>query len=105
MKILVSRFDPAFEEKYVQVFERLKNAGFNVELYPTARKLGRQIDYADNNDFDYILIADAEDVQKNIWQVNDLNTGDVWNYPDFELIEQMKQKNPPGCDSGTLTVI
>lgn len=66
-QVLVTRFastDASTEEYSISVARALRAKGINVDLYPTAEKLDKQLKYADKKAIPYVIIAGEEEVKK-----------------------------------------
>jgi histidyl-tRNA synthetase len=71
-------FIPYFDEKrlhdYLQLAARLRAAGFGVEIFPEAKKLGQQLKYADRRGFRVALVAGENEFAAGNIQVKNLAT-------------------------------
>jgi len=74
-KVLVTRFpDETVElQQYsMKVAQELRNSGMNVDLYPTADKLDKQLKYADKKGIPFVVIAGEEEMKKGVVKVKNL---------------------------------
>ena len=62
-------------EQYLVLAAQLRAAGFGVELYPEAKKLGQQLKYADRRGFRVAIIMGENELAENACQVKLLSTG------------------------------
>jgi histidyl-tRNA synthetase len=60
---------------YLWLASQLRAAGFGVELYPDAKRLGQQLKYADRRGFRVALIAGEDELAAGQCQVKDLQAG------------------------------
>jgi histidyl-tRNA synthetase len=67
--IFVPYFDPQRLNDYLRLCRVVRQAGWNVELYPEAKKLGGQLKYADERGFDLALIAGSENLKQKMASV------------------------------------
>ena len=73
--VLVTQFDAARLGDYLRIGRMLRADGINVEVYPEATKLGKQLKYADRKGFALALIAGSDEFAQGLWQVKNLKTG------------------------------
>jgi histidyl-tRNA synthetase len=57
---------------YVRMAAGLRAAGIGVELYPEAKKVGQQLQYAERRGFRIALIAGPDEFAQGVWKVKDL---------------------------------
>jgi histidyl-tRNA synthetase len=79
--ILVVYFEKDQLNKYLEIAADLRQAGWAVEVYPDAKKLGKQLKYADVRGFQYALIAGGDELQRDVCQIKNLQTGESVEYP------------------------
>jgi histidyl-tRNA synthetase len=72
-------FIPFFEadrlSDYLRIAAQLRSAGIDVEVYPEAKRLGKQLQYADRRGFRVALIIGEQEFTANVCQVKDLASG------------------------------
>jgi histidyl-tRNA synthetase len=68
-------FDASRRDEYLKLAAQVRRAGIGVEFYPEARKLGKQLQYADKRGFRVALIAGENELTAGACQVKDLATG------------------------------
>jgi histidyl-tRNA synthetase len=85
---------------YLRLAAQVRRAGFGVEVYPEAKKLGQQLKYADRKGFRVALIVGEDEIEQRICQVKDMTSGESKSVPvDFdspqfhpaELIAELRQ--------------
>jgi histidyl-tRNA synthetase len=74
-EIFIPLFDAKMLEQYLALAAELRRAGFGVELYPEAKKLGQQLKYADRRGFRVAIIMGENELAENSCQVKLLATG------------------------------
>jgi len=78
-------FVPYFVESQLSEYLRLaaviRQAGFGVEVYPEAKKLGQQLKYADRKGFHIALIVGEDELAQNVCQLKDLFSGESKSVP------------------------
>jgi histidyl-tRNA synthetase len=65
-------FDAARRNEYLRLAAQLRAAGLGVEVYPEAKKLGKQLQYADRQGFRAAVIAGENEFAAGEVQVKDL---------------------------------
>ena len=66
---------------YLRLAARLRAAGFGVELYPEAKKLGQQLKYADRRGFKAAIIAGEDELAAGNCQIKNLASGESVTVP------------------------
>ena len=79
--ILVVYFEKDQLNKYLEIAANLRQAGWAVEVFPDAKKMGKQLKYADARGFQYALIAGGDELQRDVCQIKNLQTGESVEYP------------------------
>lgn len=88
--ILVVYFEKDQLNKYLEIAADLRQAGWAVEVFPDAKKLGKQLKYADGRGFQYALIAGGDELQRDVCQIKNLQTGESVEYPLSSVATDMK---------------
>jgi histidyl-tRNA synthetase len=88
--ILVVYFEKDQLNKYLEIAADLRQAGWAVEVFPDAKKLGKQLKYADGRGFQYALIAGGDELQRDVCQIKNLQTGESIEYPLSSVATDMK---------------
>jgi len=60
----------------MQAITQLRKAGIKIELYPDAVKVGKQFQHADKRGIRFAVIAGETEMQKGIYALKDLVSGD-----------------------------
>jgi histidyl-tRNA synthetase len=87
---LVLQFDAARLGDYQWVASVLRSAGIAVEVYPEAKKLRAQFEYADKRGFRLALIAGSEEFAKGKWKIKDLAKREEVMVPNAELTSRVR---------------
>lgn len=87
--VLITQFDAARLGDYQRVGRMLRANGINAEVYPDAKKLGKQLQYADRKGFRLALIAGSDEFAKGMWQVKALSTGEATTVNESELVAKI----------------
>jgi histidyl-tRNA synthetase len=61
---------------YLRLAARLRTAGFGVEVYPEAKRLGQQLKYADRRGFKLAIIAGEDELAAGNCQIKNLANGE-----------------------------
>jgi histidyl-tRNA synthetase len=80
-EIFLPQFDAAHRNDYLRIAASLRLAGFGVELYPEAKKLGKQLQYADRRGFRIALVIGPDEFTAGKCQVKHLATGSTTEVP------------------------
>lgn len=90
--VLMTQFDAERLGDYLRVARLLRSAGIGVDVYPEAKKLGKQLQYADRKGFQTALIAGSDEFAKGVWQIKVLKDGSTVTVPETELVQVLKTK-------------
>jgi histidyl-tRNA synthetase len=72
--VLVVQFSADRLGEYQKMARSLRAEGIGVEVYPDAKKVGQQLQYADKRGFRVALIAGPDEFAQGVWNVKDLRT-------------------------------
>jgi len=70
--VLMVQFDAKFLGRYQRMARELRAEGIGVEVYPEAKKVGQQLQFAEKRGFRIALIAGEEEFAKGVWKVKNL---------------------------------
>lgn len=73
--VLVCMFDAERRNDYLRLAAQLRAAGVGVEVYPEAKKLGKQLQYADRQGFRAAIVIGSAEFAAGQCQVKDLASG------------------------------
>ncbi len=74
--VLVVLFDESRAGDYFRIARQLRADGVATEVYPQARALKKQLQYADRKGFRFALIAGSDEFDQGVWQLKDLASGE-----------------------------
>jgi len=74
--VLMVQFSADRLGAYQNLARRLRADGIGVEVYPEARKLGQQLQYAEKRGFKIALIAGPDEFAQGTWKIKTLATRD-----------------------------
>ena len=83
--VLVTQFDASRVADYHALANRLRAAGLAVEVYPEAKKLKAQLEYADKRGHRFAVIAGSQEFAAGVWQVKELATQQQASLPADEI--------------------
>jgi histidyl-tRNA synthetase len=70
--VLLVQFSPERLGDYAAMARRLRAEGIGVEVFPDAKKVGQQLQYAERRGFRVALIAGPDEFAQGVWKVKDL---------------------------------
>jgi histidyl-tRNA synthetase len=88
-EVLVVQFDAARLGDYQRVARELRATGIATEVYPEAKKVKAQFEYADKRGFRLALIAGPDEFEKGVWKVKDLAKREEVTVPAAELPDRV----------------
>ena len=88
--VLVVLFDDQFLGDYLRIARVLRQAGINTEVFPDAKKVGKQLQYADRKGFRLALIAGGDEFQNGQWKIKNLKSGEQVSVVEGELVAMIQ---------------
>jgi histidyl-tRNA synthetase len=70
--VLLVQFQESDLGAYQAMARTLRAAGIGVEVFPEAKKIGPQLQYAEKRGFKLALIAGPDELAKGVWKIKDL---------------------------------
>ncbi len=89
-QIMVTVFDENLLEQSLHVGSRLREAGFNAQIYPEFEKLGKQFKFADSAGIPYAVVIGPDEKEKGIVQIKNLQTRDQVSIHLSELVSYFR---------------
>jgi histidyl-tRNA synthetase len=71
--VLLVQFSAVRLADYERMARALRAEGIGVEVYPEAKKVGQQLQYAERRGFRLALIAGPDEFVQNVWKIKDLS--------------------------------
>jgi histidyl-tRNA synthetase len=93
--VLVAQFERERLDDYLSAAARLRKRGIAVEVFPEAKKVGKQLEYANRKGHRVVLIAGSNEFAAGTWQIKLLATGEQRTVPDAELLDAVQQSLNP----------
>ncbi len=84
-QVFIAMFDQSRLGDYLKVGRELRAAGISNEVYPQAKKVQKQFQYANRKGFRAVVIAGSNEFEKGVWTVKDLEKGEQAEVPAAEL--------------------
>lgn len=84
--LLMTNFDQALEQTSLQLVEKLRNEGINVEWYPEEARLGKQFRYADRYGIPFVAILGPEEVEADQLSIKDMASGQQESIAQSEVV-------------------
>ncbi|HMC88531.1 MAG TPA: histidine--tRNA ligase, partial [Gemmataceae bacterium] len=75
---------------YLKMAAVLRGAGIGVELYPEAKKVGQQLQYAERRGFQLALIAGPDEFAQGVWKIKNLALRSESVTPAIELVAAVR---------------
>jgi len=89
--VLVLQFDATRYGDYQRMARTLRAAGIGTEVYPDAKKLGQQFQYAERRGFRVGLIAGGNEFAQGAWKVKNLATKEEQTVAEAEVAEAVRR--------------
>lgn len=89
-EVLVVQFAPERLGDYQRIARMLRAEGIAVEVFPDAKKMGPQFQYAEKRGFKAAIIAGPEEFEKGVWKVKDLAKREEKTVTEAELIASVR---------------
>lgn len=89
-QVLVVQFDTARLGDYQWVARELRAAGIATEVYPEAKKLGQQFQYAEKRGFRVVVTAGSNEFATGEWKVKNLANREEVSVPTSGLVSHVR---------------
>lgn len=73
----------------MQLIAKLRDRGFNAELYPQKTKMGKQMAYADKKEIPYVVLIGEDEMKSDILKVKNMHDGMQEDLSIEELINKL----------------
>jgi histidyl-tRNA synthetase len=94
VRVICLNLDAKFVGAYQKAARELRAAGVGVEVYPDAKKLGPQFQYAEKRGFRLALIAGEDEFTRGVWKVKDLVRREETEVKAEDLVESVRMQLP-----------
>ena len=90
--VFIPQFDAERLGDYQALARQLRADGFRVEVFPDAKKLGKQLQYADRKGHKVAIIAGEDEFARGEWQIKNLQVREEpRNVPTAELADTLRE--------------
>ena len=73
----------------LSLLREIRASGISAELYPSADKLKKQMNYANNKNIQFVILVGKDEIESGVLTVKDMNTGEQSNLNIGDLINQL----------------
>jgi histidyl-tRNA synthetase len=94
--VLMVQFSAERLGDYQRTARGLRAAGIGVEVFPEAKKIGQQLQYAERRGFAAALIAGPDEFAQNVWKIKDLARRVETTVSAAELVLALRRLLAPG---------
>jgi histidyl-tRNA synthetase len=89
--VLVLQFDASRYGDYQRMARTLRAAGIGTEVYPEAKKLGQQFQYAERRGFKVAVIAGGNEFAQGVWNVKNLATTEQTTVSEADVVTTIER--------------
>lgn len=89
-KLMIVNFGKKESIAAIKIAQNLRMNGIETEVFPDSAKLKKQMNYADKNKIRYVLMAGEEEINSNLFQLKDMETGEQEKLTSDQLINRLK---------------
>jgi histidyl-tRNA synthetase len=90
--VLIVQFAESLLGEYQKMARTLRAAGIGVEVYPDAKKIGPQLQYAERRGFRLALIAGGDEFAQGVWKIKNLARREELTVPAAELVAKLREE-------------
>lgn len=74
-KVLFINFGDVEQAYCMKVAKKLRKRGVSCEVYPSSAKMQKQMKYADNKGFKYVVLLGSKEIEEEMYTYKDMDTG------------------------------
>lgn len=89
--VLLVQFSADHLGDYQNMARSLRAAGIGVEVFPEAKKIGAQLQYAEKRGFRLALIAGPDEFAQGVWKIKDLAKRDECAVASSDILQTIQQ--------------
>jgi histidyl-tRNA synthetase len=90
-QVLIVQFSAERLGDYQKMARSLRAEGIGVEVYPEAKKVGQQLQYAEKRGFRVALIAGPDEFDRGVWKVKDLASREEITVPAADVLASVRR--------------
>ena len=87
--VMLATFDESTFMHGVGLLARLRSQGISAEIYPTASKIKKQMNYANSASIPQVVLIGEDEMKEGVYTLRDMNSGDQEKLTEAELIEAL----------------
>jgi histidyl-tRNA synthetase len=89
--VLTVQFNKGALGRYQAMARALRAEGIGVEVYPEAKKIGQQLQYAERRGFRLALIAGPEEFTQGVWKIKNLARREETTVPQVDVVAAVRK--------------
>ncbi len=89
-KLLFVNFGEKEQVHCLKLIEKVRKAGISAELFPDSVKMKKQMTYANNKNITYVALVGEQEIEENLINLKNMETGDQEKLTIDELIQKIK---------------
>ena len=86
-KVLFLNFGVEEAAYCLQAIKAFRESEIKTELYPDAKKIKKQLDYANKREIEFVVIVGSDELKNNTYTLKNMNSGEQSTYTLKELLE------------------
>ncbi len=88
---LFLNFGEELSHEILKYITELRYSGIVCELYPNDIKMKKQLDYANDKKFDFVILFGLDEHKKNEFTIKDMNTGKQKSHNLSKIVDEIKK--------------
>ena len=88
---LFINFDNKISEEILNYINNLRYEGIICELYPKSVKIKKQLDYANKNNFDFVVLIGEDEIKNNSFVLKNMSSGNQVSYNIDKIEKEIKK--------------
>lgn len=88
--VLLVQFSAEALGRYEKMARTLREAGIGAEVYPDAKKVGQQLQYAERRGFRVALIAGPDEFANQVWKIKDLSKREEVTVAETDVVASVR---------------
>ena len=89
-KVLIIPMKKDFMKRSLEIGNSLRKMNISTQIYLESGKLGKKFNYADKLNLPYVIIIGEEEIEKNLYALRNMKTGEQESLSVEELINSLK---------------
>ena len=88
-KVMFVNFGPEEEKFCLQLCREFRNHNINTEIYPEAKKIQKQFEYADKKGIPFVCVIGSDEMKSGLFALKDLNSGTQEKLTKEDIIKRL----------------